>query len=103
MSQSTETDMQKTHLERPSFLMWRLSLAVGFLRLLRALGWRVTDARGPFGGARNPLVAQALADLPERVGSGATLSVGFLDPHPPACEQVHVRAVFRDGGRLFAF
>lgn len=103
MSHSTETNVQKTQVERPSFLLWRLSLAVGFLRLLRTFGWRVADARGPFGDARNPLVAQALADLPGRVGSGATLSVGFLDPHPPACEQVQVRAVFHDGGRLFEY
>lgn len=100
MSHSTPPDMQKAKAGRPP---WRLSLTVGLLRLLRALGWQSPGAKEPFGDARNPLVARALAALPGRVGPAAILSSGFLDPHPPACEHIQIRALFYNGNRLFEY
>ncbi|EYB66407.1 hypothetical protein DEIPH_ctg139orf0135 [Deinococcus phoenicis] len=103
MMPDTKTDRQKTSAEGLPFSLSRLSLAVGFLRLLRALGLQSLGAKEPFGDECNPLVAPALAVLPGRVGPAAILSSGFLDPHPPACERIELRALFYNGSRLFEY
>lgn len=81
----------------------RLRLLVPVLRLFKALGWRSSADARPFGDERNPLVSQALAAMPERIGPGAILSSGFLDPHPPTCARVEVRALFYDGSGLYEY
>lgn len=97
----SKADKQKTRAEGPPFSLWRLSLAVGCLRLRWAFGWQPAGAERPFGDARNPLVAQALTAIPGRVGPAALFSSGFLNPHPPACEHIQIRALFHNGNRLF--
>lgn len=101
MKPNPKTDGRKTSAEGLPFPLSRLSLAVGFLRLLRAPGLQSLGAKESFGDGRNPLVAQALTVFSGRVSGH--FQQRLSGPLFPVCEHIEIRALFYNGSRLFEY